>query len=1213
MVRLTRSSRDHQPTTKYHKLLYGVTAGLAALVIGLPLTGVLADAIDAPSATISGTVFEDRDNDDQKDSDEAGLAGVSVSDGQQIVVTDAQGRYTFSTDVQRRDVDLVFVTQPAGYSVGTDEFKTPRFYRNLGQLAAGDTRQVDFSIRKDKASEDGGFTFGNVADPHVNAQLAEQITEINSTKQKLAFIQVSGDLTNNATDGEFQFYKAGTSSSKVPVWPAVGNHEYSAGSTYAARINNYRKHVGPEWYSFDYSDRHFLVLEDNGAAPFAEQLEWVKADLAQNVKNGKHLVVLTHQPMNVPFGSSSVYDAYGQVLEQYGAELILVGHEHSNDVEPKSDFAGTAKHIQTVSSSYTIDNSPRGFRFVNMHNKTFDNPFRIYGAEKDLTVVSPAPGTSIPRDGFPGIQVNAYDSSDAPVSVRHRIDNGSWKPLYSTGEFTWYGTLPDSTQYGDHTLEVEAADKTGATWKATSKFTLTSEKAIKPVAGANWSQHHGDASHAGVATDTVAAGQRLAWSYRTKGTFLTGSPAIVDGVVYAGTRDENGDGNSAVHAVSLATGRKLWSYTVPSSVHGSIAVSDGLVFVPTLRGTLFAVDAKTGLPKWRNDPGPAPEGNNQRTYGYYGVTVAEGKVLYPYQTRHGEASRGLLVALDVKTGQRIWASPMTGATMSDGTPAVSNGHVYVGNETADRVISYNLETGALEWTGTAALGGWQDGIPSAADGRVFIGSGNGIIARDATTGATLWSYRSSWPSLVNGNATPAAAAIKGDVVYMGFPSGEVAALNAGTGAVIWKRLLPGKQYRGGSFTSPVVSGNTLFVGSNGGSFYALDAGTGQPLWQQDLGTWVSAGPVVSGNTVVVGALDGNLYAFTPGGVAAKPWPVVSGKVTKKDSGEPVAATAVSVVQNGTAIGSTSTDAAGNYRLALEKGAGTYTIQSAQLGYGTAAKEITVGDGGASDVNLEVSPVTVDAAIGKRLSGGLVEAGLDDIVIENKRLAMAISKVFQDPQLTPSGPGKVVDMAITGQQDQLDWINLPYVSTAEPLGGGAWQQTQVRSTDIRITENTGTKAVVQVTGASAENPDLKVVTTYTATADEQFVTAATTFTNATGTPLTVWAGDALDHDGAGSRSAVSGNAVITSGGPFSQQSDANRWIGQSGTGADNQTYGLVYSAGSGAFTGYSQSIWTMSKFKLDLAAGGSHTITRRIVAVSNEGATDKFAVLNQFGF
>ncbi|TCC07746.1 hypothetical protein [Kribbella soli] len=82
-------------------------------------------------------------------------------------------------------------------------------------------------------------------------------------------------------------------------------------------------------------------------------------------------------------------------------------------------------------------------------------------------------------------------------------------------------------------------------------------------------------------------------------------------------------------------------------------------------------------------------------------------------------------------------------------------------------------------------------------------------------------------------------------------------------------------------------------------------------------------------------------------------------------------------------------------------------------------------------------------------------------------------------------------------------------------------------------------------------------------------------------------------------------------PFAQTPDAQRWIGQSGTGADNQTYGLVYDTASGPFTGYSQSIWTMSKFKLDLPADGS--ITRRIVAVPNGGAADKFAVLNPFAF
>jgi hypothetical protein len=320
-----------------------------------------------------------------------------------------------------------------------------------------------------------------------------------------------------------------------------------------------------------------------------------------------------------------------------------------------------------------------------------------------------------------------------------------------------------------------------------------------------------------------------------------------------------------------------------------------------------------------------------------------------------------------------------------------------------------------------------------------------------------------------------------------------------------------------------------------------------------------------------------------------------------------------VVKDGTAIGRTTTDAAGNYRVGLPGGAGTYTLQVAQLGYATAAREITVGAGGVSGIDLQVSPVNVDASIGKRLPSGLVEGGPGDVVIENRKLALAVAKVYNDPQLNLSTTGKVLDLAITGQPDQLDWINLPYVSTAEPTGGNAWAQLQTRSTDVRIVENSGEKAVVRVTGTSAEHPGLKIVTTYTTTADESFVTAETTFTNDSGAALPVWAGDAMDHDGAGSRSAVAGFPPVTSGGPFSQVPTAKRWIGQSGTTSDNQTYGLVYSAASGAFSGYSQSNFTMSKFKLELPVGGSHTISRRIVAVSNGGAADKFGVLNQFAY
>jgi hypothetical protein len=75
-----------------------------------------------------------------------------------------------------------------------------------------------------------------------------------------------------------------------------------------------------------------------------------------------------------------------------------------------------AKHIQTNSSSYSIDHSPRGFRYVHMARDSFDNPFRMYGVQRSLSVTSPAPDARVAA--LDEIQVNAYHTSDELESVR---------------------------------------------------------------------------------------------------------------------------------------------------------------------------------------------------------------------------------------------------------------------------------------------------------------------------------------------------------------------------------------------------------------------------------------------------------------------------------------------------------------------------------------------------------------------------------------------------------------------------------------------------------------------------------------------------------------------------------------------------------------------------------------------------------------------------
>ena len=82
---------------------------------------------------------------------------------------------------------------------------------------------------------------------------------------------------------------------------------------------------------------------------------------------------------------------------------------------------------------------------------------------------------------------------------------------------------------------------------------------------------------------------------------------------------------------------------------------------------------------------------------------------------------------------------MTGATMSDGTPAVADGRVYVGNETADRVIAYDAATGQQLWVAAPASAAGRTPRRRPAT-RLFIGSttasSRGTRPRAPTCGRT---------------------------------------------------------------------------------------------------------------------------------------------------------------------------------------------------------------------------------------------------------------------------------------------------------------------------------------------------------------------------------------------------------------------------------------------------------------------------------------------
>lgn len=996
----------------------------AVVMCGLAITAVTKPVIaNNMDVTIKGIVYVDKNENGTRDQNEQGLPNVSVSDGKTVTVTDEEGNYTLKTSTDRRQTEIVFVTVPNGYSVTTDENKTPQFYKLLGNLQAGETKEEDFGLLHTPESKNPNFTFANVADVHVEAgttnnreRFTDQLSQINDSTGDPAFIAVSGDLTNRATDAEFQDYTASTATSSLPVYPAVGNHDFAPGSDYKTRVDRYRNYLGPEWYSFDYGNRHFVTLENTLGFSEADQLEWLKQDLAQNAKD-KEVVVFVHKPLNTPqTPSPDSTKQFIELLSQYKTRLVMVGHTHVNDVA--QDTIPGADHITTVSSAYTIDQSPNGFRMVSFQGDKQDPKFKMYDVDKSASIVHPANNSEVPQDEM-NILVNAYNTSSNVKKVEYRVDGGPWIKLKQSSGMTWYGKWDASkAKQRKHHMEVRVTDDAQNVWARLSQFTIVDgDKKITPKSGTDWTMFHGNAQHTGYAKDTLEAGLRLGWTYRTPGTILTSSPAIVDGIVYIGTRDEDNNDHHAIHAVNLKTGKKLWQMKADAQVQSSPAVAEGIVYASTIRGTLYAMDAKTGKLIWEKS---VAKDEVQRAWMYYSPTVDNGVVYQAYSTGSG----GAMMALDARTGEELWNAPLAGGWIVESTPVVQDGKVYVGAD-GGWLIALDASNGKEIWRQRPA-GGWMHSMPSISEGRLYMGYQGGLlVALDASTGKELWRYKSSDSSYIHGGATGSSAAVADGVVYMGFPDGNVAALDAVTGALKWKY-----RTQGGIISSAAVSGEVVFIGSNDGNLYAFDRLTGQPLWQHEIGAWVASSPAISGNALVVGALDGNLYAFTPGGKTVQRWPRATGKVSDATTGKPVSGATIVATNDNGETQTTVANQAGEYVLGLQPG--NYTITAQRRGFlngTTASAEMESGQ--VKTIDLKLNEITEPVA-GKSLATPDFNSGSPRLdatdgqeyhYVMNSRIQATISsKIGANNAAGTFQPGWLGDIALLDNNglETLDW-------------------------------------------------------------------------------------------------------------------------------------------------------------------------------------------------
>ena len=197
-----------------------------------------------------------------------------------------------------------------------------------------------------------------------------------------------------------------------------------------------------------------------------------------------------------------------------------------------------------------------------------------------------------------------------------------------------------------------------------------------------------------------AAGRQV-WEYTAEQP-VHGGVAVVGDVVYLAACD------SKVRSIDAKTGKPVGEFDLGGQTGATPAVAGGVVFVGTMANEFLAVDAKTMKKGWAFKP---PRGN-----GFQGsaAVTADAVVI-------GNDS-GFVWALDRKTGLPKWDFAARGDT--PGSPVVAGNRVYVA---CARQKLYVLDLATGKKVQEVEIGGEARGAVGVTGGCVFVATDAGTL------------------------------------------------------------------------------------------------------------------------------------------------------------------------------------------------------------------------------------------------------------------------------------------------------------------------------------------------------------------------------------------------------------------------------------------------------------------------------------------------------
>lgn len=428
---------------------------------------------------IKGVVYHDLNGDGKRNRKEPGLGDVAVSNGLEVVKTDAKGQYS----LPKRDSQVIFVIKPSGYQSPLNRDNLPiNYYIHKPKGSPADFKysgsgptgklpaSLDFPLLKKQEGEEFRVMVFGDPQPYTQQEVdffEKDIVDEVAGISNVAFGLSLGDLVGNDLSLFSPYIKA-VKKVGLPWYNLLGNHDMN----FDVKVDSlsdetYEAHFGPANYALNYGKVHFIVLDDvlypdprddkGYWGGFREdQLKFIENDLKHVSKD--HLIVLAfHIPlMNDGIDQAGSYfrladrNRLFSLLKDYPYTLSLSAHTHlqRQNFYSKADgwqqskphheynagttsgdwYSGQLKANGTPISTMR-DGTPKGYAFLHLKGNQYSIAYKVAGKPASYQMEVFVPKVVEKRKSTSaGIFANFFMGTKGDKVV-YAVDGKKWMPM----------------------------------------------------------------------------------------------------------------------------------------------------------------------------------------------------------------------------------------------------------------------------------------------------------------------------------------------------------------------------------------------------------------------------------------------------------------------------------------------------------------------------------------------------------------------------------------------------------------------------------------------------------------------------------------------------------------------------------------------------------------------------------------------------------------